>query len=83
MADRSPRARSSIWTDRPHILQKEIKATSEAARRLTRGSRNAELYVNMCDENCEWRMCFLKEQIDISDRASISEVSVFTLLNAQ
>ena len=27
--------------------------------------------------------CSLKQQIDISDSASISEVSVFTLLNAQ
>lgn len=27
--------------------------------------------------------CSVKQQIDISDSASISEVSVFTLLNAQ
>lgn len=39
-----------------------------------------ELYVNACDENHKVQKT---KQIDISDSASISEVSVFTLLNAQ
>lgn len=38
--------------------------------------------VDICDENSSAE-CSLKQQIDISDSASISEVSVFTLLNAQ
>ena len=37
----------------------------------------------MCVMRIARAECALKRQIDISDSASISEVSVFTLLNAQ
>lgn len=77
MAERAPTPRALMHMD-GKVPERESQKSSSVTRFEAVKMLNAALYVNVRAAECS-----LKQQIDISDSASISEVSVFTLLNAQ